>query len=93
MKVYTLFYEDTGLYNRSLFVVPNDEAAKKGMKLNLMDSRAEQFRNEVKMGHVILKCLIEFEEEKGLIENQGEYIVCNLKELLDDDNGNPTPVK
>lgn len=92
MKVYTLFYEDTGLYNRSLFVVPNDEAAKKGMKLNLMDSRAEQFKNEVKIGHVILKCLGEFYEERGLMQND-EYTVCNLKELLDDNSGNPAPVQ
>lgn len=87
MHIYTLFYKDTGLYNRSLFVVPNDEAAKKGMKLNLMDSRAEQFRNEVKLGNVILKCLGEFYEEKGLMQND-EYEVCNLKELLNDDNRN-----
>lgn len=88
MKIYTLYYKDTGLYNRSIFVIPNDEAAKKAIKLNLMDSRAEQFRNEAKLGNVILKCLCEFYEEKGLIENEGEYEVCNIKDLLNDNNGN-----
>lgn len=94
MKVYTLFYKDTGLYNRSIFVLPNDAAAIKAMKLNLMDSRAEQFRNEVKLGNVELKAIAHFSEESGINGFKDDYLtVCNLKELLDDNDGNPAPVQ
>lgn len=94
MYIYTLFYDDVKMYNRSVFVMPNDETAKKAMKLNLMEKNAERFRNEVKDGHVNLVRLKEFSEEQGIIENG--YMnenVCNLKELLDDDGGNPAPVQ
>lgn len=89
MYIYTLFYDDLKMYNRSVWVAPNDETAKKGMKLNLMDKNAERFRNEVNDGHVNLVKLKEFTEENGIIENgHMNEIVCNLKELLDDNNGN-----
>lgn len=89
MYIYTLFYDDVKMYNRSVFVIPNDEAAKKAMKLNLMEKNAERFRNEVKDGHVNLIRLKEFSEEQGIIENgyMNEH-VCNLKELLDENSEN-----
>lgn len=97
MKIYTLFYKDTGLYNRSIFVLPNDAAAIKAMKLNLMDSRAEQFRNEVKLGNVELLALNEFSEEDGIGKELGPQIIYNLKTLLkeieNDNGGNTTPVQ
>lgn len=94
MYIYTLFYDDLKMYNRSVFVSPNDETAKKAMKLNLMEKNADRFRNEVNDGHVNLVRLKEFTEENGIIENgYMNEIVCNLKELLDDDGGNPKPVQ
>ena len=93
MKIYTLFYDDTKMYNRSIFVIPNDETAKKAMKLNLMEQNAERFRNEVKDGHVNLVALGTFDEEKGMVSYATSKLVCNLKELLDDDKGNSTEVQ
>ena len=93
MKIYTLFYSDTGLYNRSIFVCPNDETAKKAMKLNLMNSQAEQFRNEVKLGNVELRALADFSEEDGCDGYLESKKICNLKELLDDDKGNSTEIQ
>lgn len=89
MFIYTLFYRDTGLYNRSIFVMPNDQTAIKAMKLNLMDKNAERFRNECANGDVELRCLAYFSEEQGIsTEIKGEKTICNLKDLLNDINGN-----
>lgn len=89
MYIYTLFYKDTGLYNRSIFVCPNDATAIKAMKLNLLDKHAERFRNECTTGDVELRCLAGFTEEKGIeTENTAEMTICNLKDLLNDINGN-----
>lgn len=100
MYIYTLFYKDTGLYNRSIFILPNDATAKKAMKLNLMDTKAEQFRNEAKLGNTELHKIAEFTEEHAISTNcleceSGEetICICNLKELLNDNNGNPEPVQ
>lgn len=83
MKIYTLYYADTQLFNRSIFVIPNDAAAKKAMMINLMDPKAESFRNEVKLGNVYLYSLATFTEETAIQEAVKEEI-CNLKDLLDD---------
>lgn len=82
MKIYTLFYSDTGLYNHNIFVCPNDETAIKAMNLNLMDSKAERFRNEVSEGNVVLTALALFDEEKGAESFRTPVNVCNLKDLL-----------
>lgn len=87
MKIYTLFYADTGLYNRSIFIMPNDAAAIKAMKINIMDPKAINFKNEVSLGNTILKSLGTFNEEDGLTKAE-EKEICNLKDLLDDNNGN-----
>lgn len=92
MKIYTLFYLDTGLYNKQLFVLPNDETAKKAMKINLMDPNAINFKNEAMLGNTIIKCLANFSEETGLKYGK-EYDVCNLKDLLDDNNRDLEAVK
>lgn len=96
MKIYTLYYKDTNLYNRSIFVMPNDEAAKKAMKVNLMDSRGENLRNDAKLGNTELVVLTQFSEETGIFVDSvyaGHLeTVCNLKDLLkdllNDNNGN-----
>lgn len=89
MFLYTLYYKDTGLYNRSVFVMPNDATAIKAMKLNLMDNNAERFRNECATGDVELRCLTYFSEEEGInTEIKGEKTICNLKDLMNDNNGN-----
>lgn len=85
MKIYTLYYADTNLYNKQIFVLPNDETAKKAMKLQLMDAKNINFINEAKLGNTILKGLGYFSEEVGLTADE-EYTVCNLKDLLNDDN-------
>lgn len=87
MKIYTLFYEDTGLYNRNMFVMPNDAAAKKAMQLNLMEPKAENFRNEARLGNTVLISLGTFSEEEGLTKAE-KIKICNLKELLNDNNRN-----
>lgn len=105
--IYTLYYKDTGLYNHNVFIVPNDETAKKAMKLNLQDSKNERFRNECKTGEVELHKLCDFDEQKGIyIEAdeedfdgyggfvyQGSNRICNLKDLINDDTGNMETVK
>ena len=95
MFIYTLFYKDTGLYNRSIFVMPNDATAEKAMKLNLMDTKAERFRNECKTGDVELRCIAGFTEEHGIETEIAHYpmTVCNLKDLLNDNNGNLEPIE
>lgn len=94
MKVYTLFYKNSGLYNRSLFVMHNDITAKEAMKLNLKQADAERFRNQVALGDTILKCIGTFNEDSGMTIQENEpYDVCNLKELLDDNTGNMENVK
>lgn len=90
MKIYTLFYKDTGLYNRSIFVMPNDAAAIKAMKINIMDPKAINFKNEVSLGNTILKSLGTFSEEDGLTKAE-EKEICNLKDLLNDDSRDTTP--
>lgn len=85
--IYTLYYKDTGLYNHNVFIVPNDETAKKAMKLNLQDSKNERFRNECKTGDVELRKLCGFDEERGVSEPEMATI-CNLKDLINDDTGN-----
>lgn len=85
MKIYTLFYSDTGLYNHNVFVCPNDATAIKAMKLNLMDSKNERFRNECKDGNVELHVLCEFSEETGCTHIINKSC-CNLKELLEENN-------
>lgn len=92
MKIYTLFYKNTKLYNKSIFVMPNDETAKEAMKLNLMEKNAERFRNQVNEGNVILKSLGSFFEEDGLTKAE-EIDICNLKDLLNDNNGDMESVK
>lgn len=112
MKLYTLFYKDTKAYNRSIFVMPNDETAIKAMRLNLKDKNAERFRNEVLEGNVELQCIAHFQEfikepEEDELESETQErinpiywnretfpeVICNLKELLDDNGGNPAPVQ
>lgn len=90
MFIYTLFYRDTGLYNRSIFVMPNDATAIKSLKLNLMDKNAERFRNECATGDVELRRVAEFTEEDGFQHNDSlaPITVCNLKDLLNDINRN-----
>ena len=89
MFIYTLYYKDTGLYNRSIFVMPNDATAIKAMKLNLMDKNAERFRNECATGDVELRCLAYFSEEEGIsTEIKGEKTICNLKDLMNEKDGN-----
>lgn len=85
MKIYTLFYSDTELYNHNVFVCPNDATAIKAMKLNLMDSKNERFRNECKDGNVELHVLCEFSEETGCTHAVNKSC-CNLKELLEENN-------
>ena len=87
MFIYTLYYKDTGLYNRSIFVMPNDATAIKAMKLNLMDKNAERFRNECATEDIELRCLACFSEEEGL-ESTPERTICNLKDLMNDINRN-----
>lgn len=88
MKIYTLYYKDSRCYNRSLWVLPNNEAAKKAMILNLMDPKAESFRNEAKLGNTYIVALAYFNEETGLFTEEipkGHIEeVCNLKDLYDD---------
>ena len=97
MKIYTLHYTDTKLFNKSVFVCPNDETAIKAMKLNLMDKtspQSERFRDEVKLGNVELVSITEFDEDAACANAGSTSIkICNLKELLDDDGGNLTPVQ
>lgn len=62
MKLYTLFYKDTNSYNRQIFVMANDEMAKKAMRLNLKVPEAERFRIEVMEGNVELRCIAHFNE-------------------------------
>ncbi len=88
MFIYTLYYKDTGLYNRSIFVMPNDATAIKAMKLNLMDKNAERFRNECATGDVELRNLCAFFEEDGIACDTEEQLVCNLKDLMNDNDGN-----
>lgn len=90
MYIYTLFYKDTGLYNKQIFVLPNDLTAKKAMKIQLMDAKNVNFINEAKLGNTELKQLCEFEEIEGILDVTGKT-VCNLKELLDDDTGDMQP--
>ncbi len=87
MKIYTLFYTNTSLYNHSVFVMPNDKTAIEAMKLNLMDSKAERFRNQVSEGNVELRSLCTFDEERGVSEPEMATI-CNLKDLLNDSKRN-----
>ena len=87
MFIYTLYYKDTGLYNRSIFVMPNDATAIKAMKLNLMDKNAERFRNECSTGDVLLKKIAKFSEETGIVW-EGTETICNLKDLMNDNDGN-----
>ena len=90
MKIYTLYYTNTGLYNHSVFVMPNDETAIEAMKLNLMDSKAERFRNQVSEGNVELHQLCLFDEELGtaILPPQTKQCICNLKDLLNDSKRN-----
>lgn len=92
MKIYTLYYTDAKLYNRSIFVMPNDEMAIKAMRLNLKDTNAERFRNEVMEGNVELRELCDFTEEEGIIDITCKKVI-NLKDLLNDDTGNSESVQ
>lgn len=91
MKIYTLFYKDTNLYNKQIFVLPNDETAKKAMKLQLMDIKNVNFINEAKLGNTELKSLCNFTEESGMIGLPDQKTICNLKELLDDNTRDIQP--
>lgn len=95
MFIYTLYYKDTGLYNRSIFVMPNEATAIKAMKLNLMDKNAERFRNECSTGEVELRCLAGFTEEDGIETEIANYPirVCNLKDLINDNDRNMETTK
>lgn len=88
MKIYTLFYKETGLYNHNIFVMPNDAAAKEAMRLNLAESKNERFKIQVETSDVELHRLTDFDEEKGITEIFGDNIVCNLKELLPKEDKN-----
>ena len=88
MYIYTLYYKDTNLYNKQIFVLPNDETAKKAMKIQLMDAKNVNFINEAKLGNTELKAIAHFSEESGINGFLDEYkTVCNLKDLLNDNNG------
>ena len=95
MKIYTLYYTDAKLYNRSIFVMPNDEMAIKAMRLNLKDANAERFRNEAMEGNVELRTIAYFSEEDACspLNNCLPETICNLKELLNDNNGNLAETK
>ena len=94
MKIYTLFYKESELYNHNVFVMPNDKAAIRAMKMNLIDPKQERFRAEVANGDIELHVLCDFEEDSGAyFTTKQNTCVINLKELLNDDKGNSTEIQ
>ena len=56
------------------------------MKLNLVDSKNERFRNECATGDVELHKLIYFDEQGGVTGPEYNTTVCNLKDLMESKN-------